>query len=62
VVGGLITGAIVGALVWGTTDFTQYALNTMNNLAATIADTALEGVRGGVAGAIIVLVLNKFGD
>jgi hypothetical protein len=62
VVDGLITGAIVGALVWGMTDFTQYALNTMNNLAATIADTALEGVRGGVAGAIIVLVLNKFGD
>jgi hypothetical protein len=34
----------------------------MNNLAATIADTALEGVRGGVAGAIVVLVLNKFAD
>jgi hypothetical protein len=62
VVGGLITGAIVGALLWGTTDFTHYALNTMNNLAATIADTVLEGVRGGVAGAIIVLVLNKFAN
>lgn len=62
VVDGLITGAIVGGLLWGTTDFTHYALNTMNNLAATIADTALEGVRGGVTGALIVFVLGKFGD
>jgi glycerol uptake facilitator-like aquaporin len=62
VVGGLITGAIVGALLWGTGDFTHYAINTMNNLAATIADTALEGVRGGVTGAIVAFVLSKVGD
>ena len=62
VVGGLITGAIVGALLWGTSDFTHYAINTMNNLAATIADTALEGVRGGITGAIVAFVLSKVGD
>ncbi|MGA8203898.1 MAG: hypothetical protein WB812_05225 [Woeseiaceae bacterium] len=62
VVGGLITGAIVGALLWGTGDFTHYALNTMNNLAATVADTVLEGVRGGVTGAIVAFVLSKVGD
>lgn len=61
-VDGLITGVIVGALLWGTSDFTHYALNTMNNLSATIADTVLEGVRGGVAGAIVALVLGKVGD
>ena len=62
VVGGLITGAIVGALLWGTADFTHYAINTMNNLSATIADTVLEGVRGGVTGAIVAFVLSKVGD
>ncbi|MEJ2128258.1 MAG: DUF2177 family protein [Woeseiaceae bacterium] len=62
VVPALITGAIVGALLWGTSDFTNYALNTMNNLAATIADTVLEGVRGGITGAIVAFVLGKVGD
>ena len=62
VVGGLITGAIVGALLWGTSDFTHYAINTMNNLSATIADTVLEGVRGGITGAIVAFVLSKVGD
>jgi len=61
-VGGLITGAIVGALLWGTADFTHYALNTMNNLTATVADTLLEGVRGGITGAIVAFVLGKVGD
>jgi hypothetical protein len=62
IVDSLITGAIVGALLWGTADFTEYGLTTMNNLAATIADTLLEGVRGGVTGAIVALVLGKVGD
>ena len=62
VVDALITGAVVGALLWGASDFTHYALNTMNNLQATIADTVLEGVRAGVAGAAIALVLGKVGD
>jgi len=62
VVDGLVTGAIIGALLWGTADFTHYGLNTMNNLTATIADTVLEGVRGGITGAIVVLVLGKVGD
>jgi len=61
-VNALVTGAIVGALLWGTADFTHYALDTMNNLKATIADTALEGVRGGITGAIVAFVLGKVGD
>ena len=62
VVSALITGAIVGALLWGTSDFTNYALNTMNNLAATIADTVLEGARGGITAAVVAFVLGKVGD
>lgn len=61
-VDGLITGAIVGALLWGTSDFTEYALNTLNNLQATIADTVLEAVRAGITGAVVALVLGKVGD
>lgn len=62
VVEGLITGAIVGVLLWGTADFTEFGLTTMNNLAATIADTVLEGVRGGITGALVAFVLGKVGD
>ena len=62
VVDALVTGAIVGGLLWGTADFTHYAINTVNNLAATIADTALEALRGGISAAVVALVLNKVGD
>lgn len=61
-VAGLVTGAIVGGLLWGTADFTHYAINTVNNLNATIADTVLEAIRGGITGAIVAFVLGKVGD
>lgn len=59
---GLMTGAIVGFLLWGTADFIFYGFLTLSNLTATIADTILEGVRGGITGAVIALVLGKIGD
>jgi hypothetical protein len=62
IVGGLITGAVVGALLWGTPDFIQYGASNLDNLMATIADVLLEGVRGGIAGGVVAAVLNKVGD
>ncbi|MDX1404604.1 MAG: hypothetical protein R3192_08700 [Woeseiaceae bacterium] len=61
-VDGLKTGAIVGFLLWGTSDFTLYGFLALSNLTATIADTVLEAVRGGITGAVIALVLGKIGD
>jgi hypothetical protein len=60
--GGLKTGVVVGALLWGTADFTLYGLTNLSTLTGTIADTVLEGIRGGVAGAVIAIVLGKVGD
>ena len=62
VVDGLKTGAIVGFLVWGTADFIFYGNFNLSNLNATIADIALEAVRAGIGGAVIAVVLSKFGD
>ncbi len=57
-----MVGAVVGLLLWGTADFILFANFNLNNLSATIADTVLEGVRAGIAGAIIALVLSKVGS
>ncbi len=59
---GLKIGAIVGLLLWGTADFILYGFTNLNNLTGTIADTLLEGVHGGIAGAAIAFALAKFGD
>ena len=59
---GLKVGVVVGALLWGTADFILYGYFHLNNLTATIADTLLEGVRGGIAGGVIAAVLSKVGD
>ncbi len=61
-VSGLKTGAIVGFLLWGTVDFIYFGFTNLNNLTAVIADTVLEAVRGGIAGAVIAVVLGKVGD
>jgi hypothetical protein len=61
-VNGLKTGAIVGFLLWGTSDFTYFGFTNLNNLTAAVADTVLEAVRGGIAGAVIAGVLGKVGD
>jgi hypothetical protein len=59
---GVKVGAVVGFLLWGTTDFILFAYQNVNNLTAVIADTVLEGIRGGICGAIIAAVLSKVGD
>ncbi len=61
-VDGAKVGAVVGLLLWGTSDFVLFGLTNLSTLTGTIADTLLEGVRGGVAGAIIALVLSKVGS
>lgn len=62
VMDGLVTGAIVGALLWGCSDFTHYAITNVNTLTGTIADTVLEAVRAGITGAVVAFVLGKVGD
>lgn len=57
---GLMVGAVVGALIWGTADFIQYGVSDIDNLTATVADTLLEGVRGGITGGIVVALLGLF--
>jgi hypothetical protein len=59
VMGGLKAGAIVGLLIWGTADFTLFSINQVSNLTATIADVVLETIRGGIAGALVGLVMSK---
>jgi Ca2+/Na+ antiporter len=56
---GLKIGAVVGLLLWGTADFTLYGLQDVNNLTATITDTVVEGVRGGLAGLVVAITLAK---
>lgn len=62
VMDGLKAGAVVGLLLWGTVDFIFYGYFNLNNLTGVIADTVLEGVRGGIVGAVIAGVLAKVGD
>ena len=59
---GFKVGAIVGLLLWGTTDFILFGYQNVSTLTGTIADTVLEGVRGGIAGAVIAAVLAKVGN
>jgi hypothetical protein len=59
---GAKTGAIVGFLLWGTADFILFANTNLTNFNGTIADAVVEGVRGGLVGAIIAMVLSKVGD
>lgn len=59
---GLKAGAVVGLLLWGTVDFLFYGYFNLNNLTGAIADIVLEGVRGGIGGAVIALALGKLGN
>ncbi len=61
-VDGLIIGAVVGALLWGTADFIRFGVSNLDTLTAAVADTILEGVRGGITGGVIAAVLSKVGD
>jgi uncharacterized membrane protein len=50
-------GAIVGCLVWATTDFVYFGSTNIHNLTVTIVDPLLEIVHGGIGGAAIVVAL-----
>jgi hypothetical protein len=60
--GGILVGAVVGALIWGTADFILYGITHLNTLTGAVADVVLEGVRGAIGGAIVALVLGWVGD
>jgi hypothetical protein len=62
VVDGAKVGAVVGMLIWITADFILYGTSNVSNLTGTVADTALEFVRGGVCGAVIAATLAKIGS
>jgi len=59
---GLKVGVVMGALLWGTADFILYGFTNLNTLTGAVADTLLEGIRGGIAGGVIAAVLSKVGD
>ena len=61
-VDGLKIVVIVGALLWGTADFIIFGVTNLSTLTGAVADTILEGVRGGIAGGVIAAVLSKVGD
>lgn len=61
-VDGLKVGAVMGALLWGTADFILFGLTNLSTLTGAVADTLLEGVRGGIAGGVIAVVLGKVGN
>lgn len=56
---GLVIGAVVGFLLWGTTDFILYGITNLSNLTRTIVDPLLEAVRGGVTGGVVAAVLGR---
>lgn len=60
--GGLLVGAVVGGLMWGTADFILLGITNLSTVTGAVADTILEAVRGAIAGAVVALVLDKVGD
>ena len=52
-------GAVAGFLLWFTVDFILYGITNVQTLTRTVVDPLLEAVRGGVAGAIVAVVLAK---
>lgn len=58
---GFKIGAIIGFLTWFGVDFIHFGNNNVSNLTLTIVDPLLEIVRTGITGAMIALLLSKFG-
>lgn len=56
---GVQVGAVVGFLLWCTTDFILYGITNIANLTRTVVDPLLELVRGGIAGGVTAVVLGK---
>jgi hypothetical protein len=57
--GGVKIGAVVGLLSAMFVDFVMYGTTNISNLTATIVDPLASAVLGGIAGAVIGLVLAK---
>jgi len=56
---GAQVGAVVGFLLWVTTDFILYGITNISNLTRTVVDPLLELVRAGIAGGIVAVTLAK---
>src|SRR5262245_36039917 len=59
---GVLAGAVVGFLLWFTTDFIIYGITNVANLTRTVVDPLLELVRGGITGGVTALVLAKISE
>lgn len=58
-VGGLVTGAIVGFLMWLTADFTLLGVENVSTPTLAVIDPILELIRGAITGAAIGLAVSK---
>jgi uncharacterized membrane protein len=56
---GVQIGAVVGFLLWFTTDFILYGITNVSNLTRTVVDPLLELVRGGISGGVTAAVLGR---
>ena len=56
---GAKVGAVVGFLLWVTTDFILYGVTNTSNLTRTVVDPLLELVRAAISGGIVAVVLGK---
>ena len=56
---GVQMGAVVGFLLWFTTDFILYGVTNIANLTRTVVDPLLELVRGGISGGVTAAVLER---
>ncbi len=57
--GGVVSGLVVGLLVWFGVDFVLYGFTHLWTLTVVIVDPVLEAIRYGIAGAVIAFVLSK---
>ena len=56
---GLMTGAVIGFLVWFGVDFILYGITNVWGLASTIVDPFLSAINIGIAGAVVAAVLAR---
>ena len=56
---GLITGGVIGFLVWATADIGYYGFASVWNFPVLIVDPVLEFVHAGVSGAVMAAVLAR---
>lgn len=56
---GILTGAVVGFLLWFTADFIIYGITNISTLTTAVVDPLLELVRAGVSGGVIAAVVGR---